>query len=330
MELARLGPQVQALVDAEIKRTEDSPYEGRMFDVMDLVEHGDPDEALAAAMQWRREAPGDVLALLAMGEALENKGKLHTAARAYGSIIDLFPSRADLRRFAGSRLDRLGKNGQQLAIDTYRHAVEQRPDHPNSHRQYAYALLRGGQSKLALEAILAGATHQYPSGRFRGVLEILKDDVGLIAAASIKQAPSQEQEIRQRVKTAGASVASKASTRFVVSWETDANDVDFHVHDGKGDHAFFSNPGLASGGKLYADVTTGYGPECFAIQGTPTAFPYRLEAHYYSRGPMGYGMGTMQIVQHDGRGGLSFDDRPFVIMKDQAFVKLGELTKPLP
>ena len=27
---------------------------------------------------------------------------------------------------------------------------------------------------------------------------------------------------------------------------------------------------------------------------------YRLEAHYYSRGPMGYGMGKLQIIDHDG------------------------------
>ena len=319
----------QAIIDGEIERS-NSPYDGRMFDVMSLVEQGEPTEALEVALRWRGEAPGDVLALVAMGEALEKLGKPGTAARAYGSIIDLFPSRADMRRFSGSRLDRLGDAGRQLAIDTYRRAVEQRPDHPNSHRHYAYALLRGGQPGDALEAILAGAEREYPWGRFRGVEVILAEDIGLIAAAWIKDAPSQAEAIRERVHAAGATVAATASTRFVVSWETDANDVDFHVHDGKGGHAFFSTPDLDSGGRLYADVTTGYGPECFTISGTPDAFPYRLEAHYFSRGPMGYGMGTLQIVQHDGRGGLSFDDRPFVIMKDGAFVELGELSEPLP
>jgi hypothetical protein len=116
----------------------------------------------------------------------------------------------------------------------------------------------------------------------------------------------------------------------VVSWETDANDVDFHVHDGRGGHAYYADAVLPSGGSLYADVTTGYGPECFAIQGSPEAFPYRFEAHYFARGPMGYGMGTLQIVQHDGRGQLVFEDRPFLIMKDRAFVKLGQLKGPLP
>ena len=38
--------------------------------------------------------------------AAEAKGDLELAARAYGSIVDLFSNRADLRRFAGERLQR--------------------------------------------------------------------------------------------------------------------------------------------------------------------------------------------------------------------------------
>ncbi len=119
--------------------------------------------------------------------------------------------------------------------------------------------------------------------------------------------------------------------RFVLIWETDANDVDFHIHDGRGDHAYFSNRQLASGGQLYADVTTGYGPECFTVPlpAAKRAYPYKLRAHYYSRGPMGYGMGKLQVVEHDGKGGLRFDERPFVVMRDQAYVDMGRVTAPL-
>ena len=41
---------------------------------------------------------------------------------------------------------------------------------------------------------------------------------------------------------------------------------------------------------------------------------------------MGYGMGKLQIIEHDGKGGLRFDERPFVIMEDGAFVDLGTVT----
>jgi uncharacterized protein YfaP (DUF2135 family) len=115
----------------------------------------------------------------------------------------------------------------------------------------------------------------------------------------------------------------------VLNWETDANDVDLHIRDAKGDHAYYRNPRLRSGGVLYHDVTTGYGPECFSIHGKARAFPYRLRVDYYARGPMGYGMGRVQVVDYDGAGGLRFDDRPFVVLEDGAFVDLGTLKGPL-
>ena len=40
---------------------------------------------------------------------------------------------------------------------------------------------------------------------------------------------------------------------------------------------------------------------------------------------MGYGMGKLQIIDHDGHGSLRFDERPFVIMQDGAFVDLGQV-----
>ena len=44
------------------------------------------------------------------------------------------------------------------------------------------------------------------------------------------------------------------------------------------------------------------------------AAPYKLRVHYYRRGPMGYGMGTVQVVGHDGKGGITVEPRPFVVM----------------
>jgi hypothetical protein len=42
---------------------------------------------------------------------------------------------------------------------------------------------------------------------------------------------------------------------------------------------------------------------------------------------MGYGMGKLEVVAHDGQGGLTFEQRPFVIMKDSAFIDLGRVDK---
>jgi hypothetical protein len=300
---------------------------------MDLLAKKKPKDALDLAQRWQEAEPGDVLALVALGEAYEALGQKRSAARAYGSIIDLFPSRADLRRFAGARLMRLGTGTDgafDLVLDTYGQAVLQRPDHPASHRFFAYALARAGHYEEAFNAIVDGARRRYPAGRFRGVDRILREDTGILAAAWIRAQPAKRQEILDRLQLLGVALPTRPSLRFILTWETDENDVDFHILDAAGGHAFYSHPVLPSGGELYADVTTGYGPECFAIEGRPQAYPYRIQAHYFSRGPMGYGMGNVEIMEHDGRGGLKFDERPFVVMTDHAFVNLGTVPGPLP
>jgi hypothetical protein len=309
-----------------------SPYNGRFAEVMNLLAANKPKEALDVALRWHEAEPGDVLALVALGEAYEAVGQKTTAGRAYGSIIDLFPSRADLRRFAGARLAKLGMGldgAFDLVLDTYRQAVVERPDHPASHRYFAYALARAGRNEDAFKAIVAGARRSYPPGRFLGIERIFRDDVGILAAAWIRAQPARREEVMERLARLGVPLSTKPSLRFVLTWETDGNDVDFHILDAQGGHAFYQHRALASGGELYADVTTGYGPECFTIEGHPHAYPYRLRAHYYSRGPMGYGMGNLEIMEHDGRGGLRFDERPYVVMTDRAFVNLGSVGGPL-
>ena len=309
-----------------------APYTGQLKEVMDLLASKKPKEALELALRWHDAEPGDVLALVGLGETYEALGQKTAAGRAYGSIIDLFPSRADLRRFAGGRLARLGTGTDgafDLVLDTYRQAVVERPDHPASHRFYAYALARAGRHEDAFRALLAGARRSYPSGRFAGIERIFRDDLGILAAAWIRAQPSRRQEVLQLLKRLGVALATHPSLRFVLTWETDGNDVDFHIHDAAGGHAFYQSRALPSGGELYADVTTGYGPECFTIDGHPRAYPYLLQAHYYSRGPMGYGMGNLEVMEHDGQGGLKFDERPYVVMVDQAFVNLGTVAGPL-
>ncbi|MEW6281634.1 MAG: VIT domain-containing protein, partial [Candidatus Eremiobacterota bacterium] len=301
------------------------PYTGAMKTIMDLLGKGKRKVALELARQWHAKEPGDVVALTALGECLEALGQFDEAARAYGSILDLYPSRADLRRYAGNRLDRVGERGRTLAVDTYRKAAEQRADHPSSHRLLAMALLRDGRPGEAFEALEKGLQRQYPGNRFASCRRVLQDDLGLAAAAWLAREPGRRSEVEDRLKKAGVPLADRPSTRFVLTWETDANDVDFHLRDGQGGHAYYSSRTLPSGGALYDDVTTGYGPECFAIHGTPEAFPYHLSIHYYSRGPMGYGMGKVEVVEHDGKGGLRFDQRPFLVMQDDAFVDLGTL-----
>jgi hypothetical protein len=321
------APATENGEEEEDKVSQVAPYTGRFATVMKDLAAGRIEAARTAAEAWSAGEPGDVLALLALGEAWEAAGEKAAAARAYGSLIDLFPSRADLRRLAGERLERLGDAGLELAVDTYRKAVEERPDHPSGHRLLAWALLRTGHPQEAFAALAAGLEQKYPGGRFAGVDQVLKEDLGLFAAAWLRAEPGKREEVLDRLRTLGSHLDDKPSLRFVLTWETDANDVDLHVYDRQGGHAFYGHKVLPSGGHLFADVTTGYGPECFALHYPEgeTGAPYRLAVHYYSRGPMGYGMGTVQVVAHDGAGRLKVEPRPFVVMADHARVEMGSV-----
>jgi tetratricopeptide (TPR) repeat protein len=325
LEVARPQEAGRHLEPEEKVQERPSPLTGKFAEIDALLKAGKTTQALKLAQQWQKEEPGNVLALVALGDCLQSTGKLQQAARVFGSIIDLFPSRADLRRYAGSRLQSLGPEGLDLAVDSFRKAVEQRPDHVSSHRFLAYALARQGNYAQATEALEAGLSRSYPEGRFVSYDRILKDDLGLLTAAWLSKSPADKVEIFARLKKYDAKISKEPSLRFILTWETDANDVDFHIRDSQKGHAYYSQPKLESGGELYGDVTTGYGPECFAIPQIPSAYPYDLEIHYYSRGPMGYGMGQLEVLQHDGKGGLTFEERPYVVMVDGAYVSLGKV-----
>jgi outer membrane protein OmpA-like peptidoglycan-associated protein len=300
------------------------PVTGELAEIQTALAraHGAQDiaRALSRARAWHAREPGNVLALIGLGEALEASHD-PGAARVYGSIIDLFPGRADMRRFAGQRLARL-ETARELTIDTNRRAVADRPDHLTGHRLLAYSLVRADRFAEAFAAILAGFDQKYRDGSYAGGVRVLGEDAGMIGTIYATKQPARRAQIVKALSARKLALATRASTRFVLYWETDANDVDFHIRDARGGHAYYSKPKLASGGELYADVTTGYGPECFVIE-NPKAGPYQLSLDYYAQGPMGYGMGLLQIQRFDPKRGLTLEDRPYVIMTNHAKLALG-------
>jgi hypothetical protein len=169
----------------------------------------------------------------------------------------------------------------------------------------------------------AGLSRDYPPDRFAGVQRVLREDLGILGAAWLARFPADAERIEARLAAQGATLATAPSLRFVLTWETDANDVDLHVIDAEGHDAYHEQPTLPGGGELFADVDTGFGPECFAIDGAATGYPYRIMVHYFDRGPMGHGMGKVQVVHHDGEGAVVVQDRPFVIVEDGAMTSLG-------
>jgi hypothetical protein len=291
------------------------PYVGPMAQIMASIAHADRATALTVASKWQLENPGDVAALIGLGEALEARGSLILAERAYSSIIDLYPDRTELVRAAGERLDRI-PGARSLAIDAYRRAIRERPDQLSTYRLLAYDLMLDHEVE-ALQVIDKAMQQRilHP-----GIRRILDDDKAIMTSYLLAHTPKDKAKIEQYGS------ANTPSIRFILSWETDGNDVDLHTRDRLGNHAWYGNLGMRSGGMLLEDVTDGYGPEMFTVN-QPEAFPYKIGVHYYARGPEGVGLGSVQIIRNDGRGNVTVEDRPFMIQNDHAYVDLGTVEK---
>ncbi|MCH9680809.1 MAG: hypothetical protein K0V04_05185, partial [Deltaproteobacteria bacterium] len=199
---------------------------GRLREIDEAIAAGRLRAASRAARMWRASSPTNVLALVALGRVARAQGRTELAARAYGSILDLFPSQAPMLRFAAAQLEELDHPAWLLAIDAYRRARSQRPDQPSGHRHLGFALLRIGQPREAFEVIAEGLAIDYPPDRFPGAAEVLRGDLGIIAAAWRRATPTDAPSIRRRLEALGATLAEEPSIRFVLSWESDANDVD--------------------------------------------------------------------------------------------------------
>lgn len=289
-----------------------SAQSGRFAALQRLVADGETKQARSEAWDWATRQPGNALAIVALGEMLEIDGKPALAARVYGSLIDLYPGRADMRRAAGSRLEAVGPKHRALALDTYRKAVEQRPDQINGHRLLAWALVKDHKYEEAFEVLGDALQTPTPPRRFNGVKTLLRQDRELVVAAWLADSAGADPSVERRVRAAGVRPATSASLRLVADWETDATDVDLLVDPiGKGD------------GRRHADVRDGFGPEAWVSRRGKVPSAVSARVRYFDRGAMGYAMGTVSAVRHDGEGNLTFVDRPFVIMEARGSVELG-------
>jgi hypothetical protein len=95
-------------------------WTGPFREVMEHLDARRPKDALARALAWRDGAPGDVLALVAVGEAAEALDDPALAERAYGSLIDPRPPVARWRsrrgRAVGAVRPRLGDRRQRRRL----------------------------------------------------------------------------------------------------------------------------------------------------------------------------------------------------------------------
>lgn len=266
-------------------------------------------DALGLAAAARAKDSRDVFALVALGEALEAAGLPEIAQRAFGSIADLKPNDAESLRSAAVRLEHAAGKPTALSIELLRRAVGDRPDIPHGHHLLAASLLRTDAYAEAFDVLARGVATPY-APRYQQAIALLRRDVELVSMAWIAAEPARAGAIRTRAQTLLGHPLfeeSRPSTTFALSWETDTSSMSLHVPLAA-DHIAWGNDG--------------YGPDAWVLRRDDRS-PMPLVVALQRRGPMGYPLGVVHVMEHDGRGHVTVEPRPFAVMNEGAEVSLG-------
>jgi Flp pilus assembly protein TadD len=251
-------------------------------------------EEIADLRARLRENPRD-RELELLGYAAEELGRDNEAARAFASLIEVAPSKTELLQRAGLLLVRVGK--ASLAETPLRRALEMRPDRANAYRHLALMLWLDGRPAEAARVLESGLRQTFPQW-YGNVHRVMREELAYVYRSWGADEPAARRDIEDRARELNVDLDHRDALRITLAWETDANDVDLHVVDPKGEECFYGNRQNASGLTLYEDITQGLGPEVIrtsrADRGT-----YHVGVRYFAAGPMGISRGLVVVMRDE-------------------------------
>ncbi|KAE9645559.1 YfaP family protein [Pseudomonas sp. PB106] len=113
-------------------------------------------------------------------------------------------------------------------------------------------------------------------------------------SVEVRSPDGQQRHRTQFLNTSGG--ATPAKLRVLLAWDSDGTDLDLHLVTPDGAHIWYGNRTAANGAALDVDVTTGYGPEIFAMP-APIKGQYLVYVNYYGGGYRGDDEGGDEAVQ---------------------------------
>jgi uncharacterized protein YfaP (DUF2135 family) len=113
-------------------------------------------------------------------------------------------------------------------------------------------------------------------------------------SVEVRSPDGQQRHRTQFLDTSGG--ATPAKLRVLLAWDSDGTDLDLHLVTPDGAHIWYGNRSAANGAALDVDVTTGYGPEIFAMP-APIKGQYLVYVNYYGGGYRGDDEGGDEAVQ---------------------------------
>lgn len=203
------------------------------------------------------------------------KGTKDQALLVLSSLADLQIENADLFKTIAYTLKQWEQYQYELYIN--KKILDWRPMDPQSHRDYALALLDNKQYQKAFDQLYSILTQSYSpeaADRDDGIEEIIVMEMNNLL--KLNQTHVNSNNISKQL------IADlPVDIRVVINWNSNNTDIDLWVTDPHGEKCFYSNNSTAMGGRLSNDFTGGYGPEQFLLKRAVKG-KYKVEVDFYN------------------------------------------------
>jgi hypothetical protein len=259
--------------------TPDTPYLGAMKRA--------GADAYTAYLDARAEYSASPAFYLDCGDYLLGAGERELGLRVLSNLLELGLDDAALMRMYAWRLQQAGE--LDLAVSVFERVLRDREDEPQSHRDLALALgerwRRDGDPADAVRAmallyeVVVRAWERFPEIELIALMELNR------LVYLVRKAGDTGGEGGGRVEVPG-DIDKRLlrnlplDVRISMSWDADLTDVDLHVFEPGGEHAYYGHNRTTMGGLVSRDFRDGYGPEEYVLR---RAMPgtYTIKAHYY-------------------------------------------------
>lgn len=299
--------------------TPDTPYLSEMRE-------GAVEAAYAVYLGQRPEYAASPAFFLDCGDYLLSCGYKELGIRVLSNLVETGLDDPALMRSFAWRLQQA--DDLDLAIAILERVREARGDEPQSHRDLALALSRrwerNGDQADALRAmdllhhVILNSWANFPEIEIIALMELNR----LIHFAQQKGIAIPTEIDSRLIRLLDLDV------RISMSWDADLTDIDLHVFEPTGEHAYYGHNRTQIGGLVSRDFTQGYGPEEYVLH---RAYPgaYTVKAHYYgSHQQMIFGSCTVIVDVYTNYGRASEKHEVLTLRLDQPSdeVMVGEVT----
>ncbi|MBI3832226.1 MAG: tetratricopeptide repeat protein [Planctomycetes bacterium] len=254
------------------------------------------DTLQAQCFEWLPFDPENPQVYEFLGKSAAALNDPDLALRAISSVAETSPNNAALLGRAGWVLLSVKKHAMAEAL--FREALKQRQDDANLYRGLAMSLWLDEKFEDAAK-VYEEALGKTFDDRYGDVKRVLSEELGYVFRAWAKKTPGDADTLNARAQKLGLDVTRADALRVTLCWDTDANDVDLHIVDPKGEECFYSHLKNESGLELYSDQTQGLGPEVIRCE---KALPgsYHIGVNYFNAGPMGVSRGVVVVFKPQG------------------------------